>query len=112
MLHAASTAVLLYLLMVITHIVPLAVAQINTLWTVLEETDLMWIPVKRSWRLNERHYGALQGETSQSMRARWNVASLYHGCTMTLHSCTIIVFYCCCDYRYMYASHCAFCHAL
>jgi hypothetical protein len=35
--------------------------QINTLWTVLEETDLMWIPVKRSWRLNERHYGALQG---------------------------------------------------
>lgn len=34
---------------------------IKTLWTVLEEMDLMWIPVMRSWRLNERHYGALQG---------------------------------------------------
>jgi 2,3-bisphosphoglycerate-dependent phosphoglycerate mutase len=34
---------------------------IRTLWTVLDETDRMWIPVERSWRLNERHYGALQG---------------------------------------------------
>ncbi|MGH9462340.1 MAG: 2,3-diphosphoglycerate-dependent phosphoglycerate mutase [Vicinamibacteria bacterium] len=34
---------------------------IKTLWLVLEEMDLMWIPVYRSWRLNERHYGALQG---------------------------------------------------
>jgi 2,3-bisphosphoglycerate-dependent phosphoglycerate mutase len=34
---------------------------IKTLWIVLEEMDLMWIPVVRSWRLNERHYGALQG---------------------------------------------------
>lgn len=34
---------------------------IRTLWLVLEELDRMWIPVKRSWRLNERHYGALQG---------------------------------------------------
>ena len=34
---------------------------IRTLWTVLDEMDLMWIPVRRSWRLNERHYGALQG---------------------------------------------------
>jgi 2,3-bisphosphoglycerate-dependent phosphoglycerate mutase len=34
---------------------------IKTLWIVLEELDLMWIPVHRSWRLNERHYGALQG---------------------------------------------------
>jgi 2,3-bisphosphoglycerate-dependent phosphoglycerate mutase len=34
---------------------------IRTLWYVLEETDLMWIPVTRSWKLNERHYGALQG---------------------------------------------------
>ena len=34
---------------------------IRTLWIVLEEMDLMWIPVVRSWRLNERHYGALQG---------------------------------------------------
>ncbi len=34
---------------------------IKTLWIVLEEMDLMWIPVHRHWRLNERHYGALQG---------------------------------------------------
>jgi 2,3-bisphosphoglycerate-dependent phosphoglycerate mutase len=34
---------------------------IRTLWTVLDEMDLMWIPVHHSWRLNERHYGALQG---------------------------------------------------
>ncbi len=33
----------------------------RTLWIVLDEMDLMWIPVRRSWRLNERHYGALQG---------------------------------------------------
>ena len=34
---------------------------IASLWIVLEDMDLMWIPVFRSWRLNERHYGALQG---------------------------------------------------
>jgi len=34
---------------------------ISTLWITLEDMDLMWIPVYRSWRLNERHYGALQG---------------------------------------------------
>lgn len=34
---------------------------IQTLWIILEDLDLMWIPVYRSWRLNERHYGALQG---------------------------------------------------
>lgn len=34
---------------------------IRTLWIVLDELDLMWIPVVRNWRLNERHYGALQG---------------------------------------------------
>ena len=34
---------------------------IKTLWTVLEEMDRMWIPIHHSWRLNERHYGALQG---------------------------------------------------
>jgi len=42
---------------------------IKTLWLALEEMDLMWVPVHRSWRLNERHYGALQGlnkaETAQ-----------------------------------------------
>jgi 2,3-bisphosphoglycerate-dependent phosphoglycerate mutase len=34
---------------------------IRTLWTVLEGMDLMWLPVQTTWRLNERHYGALQG---------------------------------------------------
>lgn len=34
---------------------------IRTLWIVMDEMDLMWIPVYNSWRLNERHYGALQG---------------------------------------------------
>lgn len=42
---------------------------IRTLWLVLDEMDLMWVPVHRDWRLNERHYGALQGlnkaETAQ-----------------------------------------------
>ncbi|MGB6309530.1 MAG: 2,3-diphosphoglycerate-dependent phosphoglycerate mutase [Steroidobacteraceae bacterium] len=34
---------------------------VRTLWLILDTTDRMWIPVERSWRLNERHYGALQG---------------------------------------------------
>ena len=34
---------------------------IRTLWILLDEMDRMWVPVERSWRLNERHYGGLQG---------------------------------------------------
>jgi 2,3-bisphosphoglycerate-dependent phosphoglycerate mutase len=34
---------------------------IRTMWTILDEMDMMWIPEHKSWRLNERHYGALQG---------------------------------------------------
>ena len=34
---------------------------IHTLWIVLDELDQIWLPVQKSWRLNERHYGALQG---------------------------------------------------
>ena len=34
---------------------------IRTMWLALDEMDLLWIPVHKSWRLNERHYGALQG---------------------------------------------------
>ncbi|HEY5792970.1 MAG TPA: 2,3-diphosphoglycerate-dependent phosphoglycerate mutase [Chthoniobacterales bacterium] len=34
---------------------------LRTLWTALDEMDLLWIPIEKSWRLNERHYGALQG---------------------------------------------------
>lgn len=40
---------------------------IKTLWIVLEDMDLMWIPVYRSWRLNERHYGSLQGMNKLEM---------------------------------------------
>ena len=43
---------------------------IQTLWITLEEMDLMWIPVRRSWRLNERHYGALQGLNKAEMAAK------------------------------------------
>jgi len=40
---------------------------IRTLWIVLDQMDLMWIPVVNSWRLNERHYGALQGLNKAEM---------------------------------------------
>jgi 2,3-bisphosphoglycerate-dependent phosphoglycerate mutase len=43
---------------------------IKTLWIALEELDLMWIPVHRSWRLNERMYGALQGLNKAETVAR------------------------------------------
>jgi 2,3-bisphosphoglycerate-dependent phosphoglycerate mutase len=44
---------------------------IRTLWTVLDEMELMWIPVYRSWRLNERHYGALQGLNKAETAAKF-----------------------------------------
>jgi len=44
---------------------------IKTLWTVLEEMDRMWIPVHHSWRLNERHYGALQGLNKAETAAKY-----------------------------------------
>ena len=44
---------------------------IKTLWTVLEEMDRMWIPIHHSWRLNERHYGALQGLNKAETAARF-----------------------------------------
>lgn len=44
---------------------------IRTLWLVLEELDQMWIPVHRSWRLNERHYGALQGLNKAETAAKY-----------------------------------------
>src|SRR5689334_17586749 len=37
------------------------VRAIRTAWIALDEMQMTWLPVKRSWRLNERHYGALQG---------------------------------------------------
>lgn len=44
---------------------------VKTLWLVQEEMDLMWIPVLKSWRMNERHYGALQGLNKQDMVERF-----------------------------------------
>ena len=44
---------------------------IKTLWLAMEEMDLMWIPVYRSWRLNEKHYGALQGLNKAKTAAKY-----------------------------------------
>jgi 2,3-bisphosphoglycerate-dependent phosphoglycerate mutase len=44
---------------------------IRTLWIVMDEMDLMWIPVKNTWRLNERHYGALQGLNKSETAAKY-----------------------------------------
>lgn len=44
---------------------------IRTLWVVLDELDEMWIPVVRDWRLNERHYGALQGLNKAETAAKY-----------------------------------------
>jgi 2,3-bisphosphoglycerate-dependent phosphoglycerate mutase len=44
---------------------------IRTLWIALDELDMMWIPVYRSWRLNERHYGALQGLNKAETAAKY-----------------------------------------
>ena len=49
---------------------------IRTLWIALDELDLMWIPVHRSWRLNERHYGALQGLNKSETAARFGEAQV------------------------------------
>jgi 2,3-bisphosphoglycerate-dependent phosphoglycerate mutase len=44
---------------------------VRTLWIALDEMDLMWLPVRNSWRLNERHYGALQGLNKAETAARF-----------------------------------------
>jgi 2,3-bisphosphoglycerate-dependent phosphoglycerate mutase len=44
---------------------------IRTLWIALDELDLIWIPVEHSWRLNERHYGALQGLNKAELAAKY-----------------------------------------
>ncbi|MCB1195841.1 2,3-diphosphoglycerate-dependent phosphoglycerate mutase [bacterium] len=49
---------------------------IRTLWTALDELDLMWIPVHRTWRLNERHYGALQGLNKAETAAKYSDAQV------------------------------------
>ena len=49
---------------------------IRTLWIIQDEMDLMWIPVHRSWRLNERHYGALQGLNKAETAAKFGEAQV------------------------------------
>ncbi len=48
---------------------------IRTLWIALDEMDRMWLPVEKGWRLNERHYGALQGlDKAQTVAEAWRRA--------------------------------------
>jgi 2,3-bisphosphoglycerate-dependent phosphoglycerate mutase len=49
---------------------------IRTLWIILDEMDRMWVPVERAWRLNERHYGALQGLDKAQTTARHGEAQV------------------------------------
>jgi len=49
---------------------------IRTLWTALDELDLLWIPVTKDWRLNERHYGALQGLNKAETAAKHGDAQI------------------------------------
>ena len=44
---------------------------VRTLWIALDEMDLMWVPIHHSWRLNERHYGALQGLNKAETAAKY-----------------------------------------
>jgi 2,3-bisphosphoglycerate-dependent phosphoglycerate mutase len=49
---------------------------IRTLWIVLDELDQMWLPEEKSWRLNERHYGALQGLDKAETAAKYGEAKV------------------------------------
>ncbi|HEX7054095.1 MAG TPA: 2,3-diphosphoglycerate-dependent phosphoglycerate mutase [Burkholderiales bacterium] len=49
---------------------------IRTLWIALDELDQMWLPVEKSWRLNERHYGALTGLNKAEMAAKFGEAQV------------------------------------
>lgn len=49
---------------------------IKTLWIILEEMELEWIPVQRAWQLNERHYGALQGLNKAEMAEKYGEAQV------------------------------------
>jgi 2,3-bisphosphoglycerate-dependent phosphoglycerate mutase len=49
---------------------------IRTCWIALDEMDLLWIPVERNWRLNERHYGALQGLNKAETAAKHGDAQI------------------------------------
>ena len=49
---------------------------IRTLWLALDDMDMMWLPVKNDWRLNERHYGALQGLDKGETAAKYGDAQV------------------------------------
>ena len=49
---------------------------LRTLWLALDEMDLLWIPVEKDWRLNERHYGALQGLNKAETAAKHGEAQV------------------------------------
>src|SRR5437016_1283373 len=49
---------------------------IRTLWIALDTMDLLWVPVHRDWRLNERHYGALQGLNKAETAAKFGEAQV------------------------------------
>jgi 2,3-bisphosphoglycerate-dependent phosphoglycerate mutase len=50
---------------------------IRTLWIILDELDLMWIPVYQSWRLNERHYGSYQGLNKTEMAEKYGEEQVF-----------------------------------
>src|SRR5215468_5987797 len=50
---------------------------IRTEWLILEQLDLLWLPVLRDWRLNERHYGALQGLNKAQTAAQYGEAQVH-----------------------------------
>ena len=49
---------------------------VRTLWLAMDEMDMMWLPVKNDWRLNERHYGALQGLDKGETAAKYGDAQV------------------------------------
>ena len=49
---------------------------VRTLWLALDEMDMMWLPIKNDWRLNERHYGALQGLDKGETAAKYGDAQV------------------------------------
>jgi 2,3-bisphosphoglycerate-dependent phosphoglycerate mutase len=49
---------------------------IHTLWIVMQEMELEWVPVERAWQLNERHYGALQGLSKPEMAVQYGEAQV------------------------------------
>ncbi len=49
---------------------------VKTLWIVMEEMELEWMPVINAWQLNERHYGALQGLNKAEMAAKFGEAQV------------------------------------